>query len=439
MAKKKSGGKKRKSGKRKMSGAAKKAFLERMKKGRSKAKRSKTERRSRKRRAARSKPSTAKRTVRRRRARRAPEAAPRKRRKARKTTTTRRHKRRASAAPSRARSRARSKKQLSTRGTVVIGGKPQPINMRVNVGEGRARARSGRRTRSRSRRHYHSNPMVSRVTSVYENPMTAKEFAVGAVLAAVGMIGGRALDRYLATRPYMASIDPNNANKPTTALDPTSAVNSAPGIMRVGAQLVLAAVPLIGSYWAGPTVRAGLQGFSIGVGANLVTSLVEHYVLVKFFAPKDTSAAYVPSTTAPTLMQRLYNDELSADMGRAAVVASGGAVAGLPGQRAGVGARRIPQGRMIDPGPRATARAGVGECGDGGGMSSQPGCIVDPTCGTPAATSTDASNIVSQAQAQSMIESSASPTNTQVAPPANGTMSGLGAFPWMRDSAEAAE
>ena len=62
-------------------------------------------------------------------------------------------------------------------------------------------------------------------------------------------------------------------------------------------------------------------------------------------------------------MQRLYNDEISADMGRAATVAAGGTVAGLPAQRTGVGARRIPAGRVVDPGPRATARTGVGTGG----------------------------------------------------------------------------
>lgn len=306
--------------------------------------------------------------------------------------------------PSRAAARRRSLKTVQTHGTIVVNGKPQPVNVRVSMAErgsghhkkSPARRRSGGHHGHRGH-HVYENPMTSRVTTVYENPMSGVEYAIGVGFAGLGMLAGSFLDRYLATSPVIAAMAAGSTVKAIGG-GLGDAVTASPGLMRIGAQVVLAAVPLVGSHWAGSKVRSGLQGFSIGVGARLFTQVVEHYVFVKFFAPRH--AAVAPATTglldttlggnAPSFIQRLYAPEIVADADKATVLAltPPGTVAGVPrglaGRPQGVAA---PYGRqqMVDPGPRATPRAtpraGVGmtttdpgmNLPNGGPLSNMPG------------------------------------------------------------------
>jgi hypothetical protein len=379
---KKSGSKPKKG---KLTKAQKKAqFLANMKKGRAKAKRAANAAA-----AAKSTKPKKKHKVKKAPAAAAKSTKPKKKKKAAAAAATKPKKKKTKAAKkaaNKAAARRRSKKTVSTHGTIVVAGKAQPINVRVSMAERGAQKRAAAKRRSGGGRRYHSNPMVMRSTAVYENPMTAGEFAIGAALSAIGAVGASMLDRYLATRPFMANGGATPAAATNTTMTLVDATTSAPGMWRIGAQVVLAAAPLVGSHWAGPKLRAGLQGFSIGVGARLITQLFEHYVLVKMMAPKDANGNLLAATTgAPTsLIQRLYSPEIQADADRATVAATTappGLVSGPPRVAPrtipqGVGAPKAVYGR--DPGPRATPAAGVGNCapGTGGGTftSTNPAC-----------------------------------------------------------------
>jgi hypothetical protein len=282
------------------------------------------------------------------------------------------------------------------------GGRQVPINMKIQVAE-RAPMAAPAKKRGRGRRGKRS--------AVYENPMSAGEFAIGAGFAGLGMLIGRMSDRWMATRPVIASMTTAAGATPTVALSLNDAVNSAPGLGRIGLQAGLTALPAISSYWIShPMVRVAAQGTAIGIGANLIVTLVEHYVLVKLLAPKTTAGALSPianggaltaGQTAPTMMQRLFNDEITADADKATTAAAtGGSVAGLPKPRTlPAGMRRL----GADPGPVATKRQGVGDCGDGTkGGGSAPPCLTDPTCNTPdgASTGADVSDLAAQAQSE---------------------------------------
>lgn len=312
------------------------------------------------------------------------------------------------------------------------GGKHVPVKLDIQISEkeraARARGRKGGQGGHRGGGHGgRRNPM-------YENPMTGGELVVGGACVGLGVFLARFADRYMATRPVIAAMAPAAAGaaQQPTALSLNDAVNSAPGLARYGLQIGLAAAPLIGSYWAPPMLRTALQGTALGVVGNLFTMFVEHVVLVKLMAPKTSAGALSPvanggqlavGATAPTLIQRLYNDEIQADADKASVAATtGGTVSGLPRPRA------LPQGlrSFVDPGPVARRRQGVGAGGDAPGTAA-PGCLIDPTCGVPGAAATTAS----AAQLAGAAATNAASEPSVITPPADDlatNTTGLGEF-----------
>jgi hypothetical protein len=363
-SKKKGGGKKGK-----LRGKAKAAFLRRMAAGRSKAKRKasrpkvKTTRASAPRKSARR--SAAAKKAARTRKRNATAAAahtetPKRKRKsgggkkrsrseaAKKAARTRKrnsNRRRASARRGAAKAtvRRKARRTLASRGTIVVGGKPQPVSVRVTtMGEAshRRTRHSARRSGGSSRRTYSRNPMGS------------GEFLAAAATAGVGLIAGELLDRWLATyaanKTYAAG-----ETKPATLNDAT-AVLTAPGVGRVAAQGALALAPIGAAMWVrNPLARSVLQGAAIGVGAGLIKTLVMHFVLVKFFATKSDGSA-------TAFGSRLLAPEASADASKKALADASTGVGRLPqgvGRPFGAGAGRV---AARDPGPRAAPPVGVG-------------------------------------------------------------------------------
>ena len=313
------------------------------------------------------------------------------------------------------------------------GGKHVPVKLDIQISEkeraARARGRGGGGKRGGG--HGGHRPL-------YKNPMGGMELVVGGACVGLGVFISRFSDRYMATRPVIAALTPAAGTTPTT-LSLNDAVNSAPGLARWGLQGALAVAPLVGSYWAPPMVRTALQGTALGVVGNMFTMFVEHIVLVKLLAPKTSAGALAPianggqlaaGQTAPSMIARLYNDEITADADKATVAATtGGAVSGLPRPR------QLPPGvrRFHDPGPVARPRAGVGDCPPAGtaapGSSAPgaagPGCVIDPTCGVPAGAATDCP----PAALAGAATANAGGESTVIAPPADQTTgTGLGDF-----------
>jgi hypothetical protein len=324
------------------------------------------------------------------------------------------------------------------------GGKHVPVKLDIQISEKeratKARGKGGKRKggSGHSRKNKHG--------VLYENPMTGMELVVGGAFVGIGAVVSRFADRWMATRPVIAALTPAAGATAATTLSLNDAVNSVPGFARWGLQAGLCAAPLVGSYFAPPMVRTILQGTALGVFGNMFTMAVEHLVLVKLFAPKTNAGALSPiansgtltsGATAPTMMQRLYNDEIQADADKATTAATtGGSVSGLPRPRA------LPSGirrSMVDPGPVAR-RAGVGQNGGNGGgcaacgtaappnqapATASPGCVIDPTCGVPAGadTTAGASQIAGAAAADAGCDPSV------ITPPADQmTGTGLGEF-----------
>lgn len=166
--------------------------------------------------------------------------------------------------------------------------------------------RKGKRRSSRRSSSTAMIPMSSLMENplggyALENPLSGGEMALAFVTAGLGFLAGDMLDRYLATRAGVAA-----TGGPGTGgtLDNASAILAPPGIWRVLAQGVAAGLPIVAAGFVHqPMGRAALQGMGLGIGAGLVKTLIEDYLLVKILGTSNGTttafgARYFPSEVA---------------------------------------------------------------------------------------------------------------------------------------------
>ena len=178
-----------------------------------------------------------------------------------------------------------------------------------------------RRRRSAHRRSTHEAPRRYRRHARRSNPFSGAELAIAIGTGALGFVAADFLDRFLAT------YDPTDATKPTDrftsdgagTLANTLNVASRPGLVRGGAAVAMAVVPLVGSLFIDqPYVRSSLEGFGIGAAINAVKLLVNN-VIMPLLSPKDTSTAGLQKS----FIARLYPAEIAASINMAAAPTAG--------------------------------------------------------------------------------------------------------------------
>ena len=178
-----------------------------------------------------------------------------------------------------------------------------------------------RRRRRSAHRRVHEAPRRYRRHARRSNPFSGAELAIAIGTGALGFVAADFLDRFLAT------YDPTAATKPTDrftsdgagTLANTLNVASTPGLVRGGAAVAMAVVPLVGSMFVDqPYLRSSLEGFGIGAAINAVKLLVNN-VIMPLLKPSDTSTAGLQKS----FIARLYPAEIAASINMAAAPTAG--------------------------------------------------------------------------------------------------------------------
>jgi hypothetical protein len=208
----------------------------------------------------------------------------------------------------------------------------------------KGRRKGGRRKSSRSRTPSSHQLMAAMENPLgfgygmeeyaLENPLSGGELTLAFVTGGLGMFAGNMLDRYIATRAGAAA-----TGGPGTGgtADNATAIAAAPSIWRILAQGGLAAVFIAPAHFVrNPMGRAALQGAGLGVGVGLIKTLVEYFVIQKFFG-KDSSG------TATPFGQRYFPAEMAATDAVAALAAAS-STTGTTGVGAGPRRNAMPFG-----------------------------------------------------------------------------------------------
>jgi hypothetical protein len=307
--------------------------------------------------------------VRRRRRRRAAAEAPVRRRRRRRSVARANPRRRAARKPARKRCRTRSKR------CVYVPARRRRAKRRTS-----ARRRSAPRRTPRSHRlgagtYLQAGPeYIGSGEYAMENPLSGGELGLAFLTGTVGYVLTDMLDRWLAVKELAGNPSASPAVAATalatngTAMSPSMAALTKPGIWRVLAQAGAAAVPLAGAYWIKePLGRAALQGAGLGALIHLGSSLLTHFVIAKWAggsAPTAGSLQQSVSTWYGAELQADNASDLATTGTNGTLINAAGTVAGPP---RGLAARPGVTPRALGA-PKAT---GVGNCA--------PCNAVDPT------------------------------------------------------------